>query len=129
MIRGAACNYYAAGVDGLYLSHWFNNWPYEATFYEKLRELPHPEVMAPKSKIVYIPTETGRYSGAALINSLEPGLTMQLPRSFHATERAPSSDSGTPSAELAPWRAAEIPGRCREYHQTQTVCVLSVPAI
>ena len=26
MIRGGACNYYAQGVDGLYLAHWFNNW-------------------------------------------------------------------------------------------------------
>lgn len=29
MLRAGACNYRAQGVDGLYLAHWFNNWPYE----------------------------------------------------------------------------------------------------
>ena len=75
MIRGAACNYWAQGIDGLYLAHWFGNWPYDAAFYEKLRELPHPEVMAPKDKFYYVPTTTGRYREP----TLEPGLSMQLP--------------------------------------------------
>lgn len=75
MIRGAACNYWDQGIDGLYLAHWFGNWPYDATFYEKLRELPHPEVMAPKDKFYYVPTTTGRYREPRL----EPGLSMQLP--------------------------------------------------
>ena len=35
--------------------------------------------MAPKDKIVYVTTETGRYNGAAL-TGLEPGLEMELPR-------------------------------------------------
>ena len=61
MVRGAACNYWAQGVDGLYLAHWFGNWPYQASFYEKLRELPYPEVMAARDKIYYVPTMTGRY--------------------------------------------------------------------
>ena len=39
MIRAIACNYWSQGVDGLYLAHWFNNWPYQASFYEKLRDL------------------------------------------------------------------------------------------
>ena len=29
MIRAAACNYWDQGIDGLYLAHWFSNWPYE----------------------------------------------------------------------------------------------------
>lgn len=61
MIRAAASNYWAQGVDGLYLSHWFNSWPYQASFYEKLRELPHPDIMASKDKTYCIPTKTFRY--------------------------------------------------------------------
>jgi hypothetical protein len=75
MIRAIACNYWAQGVDGLYLAHWFSNWPYQASFYEKLRELPHPDVMDPRDKFYHIPTDTGRYSAP----DLGPGLTMQLP--------------------------------------------------
>ena len=52
MVRATACNYWAQGVDGLYLAHWFGNWPYQADFYEKLRELPHPEVMASQGQIL-----------------------------------------------------------------------------
>ena len=69
MVRGAACNYWAQGVDGLYLAHWFGNWPYQASFYEKLREVPYPEVMAARDKIYYIPTVTGRYPNP----TTEPG--------------------------------------------------------
>ena len=61
------------------LTHPVQGRPYEASFYEKLRELPDPEIMAPKDKIVYVTTETGRYNGAAL-TGLEPGLEMELPR-------------------------------------------------
>ena len=75
IIRAAACNYWAQGIDGLYLAHWFGNWPYQASFYEKLRELPHPDVMAPKDKYYYVPTETDRYPKPML----EPGLSMVLP--------------------------------------------------
>lgn len=75
MIRAAACNYWSQGIDGLYLAHWFGNWPYQASFYEKLRELPHPDVMAVKDKTYCIPTETGRYPNP----STEPGTRMQLP--------------------------------------------------
>ena len=75
MIRATATNYWAQGIDGLYLAHWFGNWPYQASFYEKLRELPHPEVMAPKDKYYYVPTQTGRYPEP----STEPGIFMQLP--------------------------------------------------
>ena len=75
MLRAIACNYWAQGVDGLYLAHWFNNWPYQASFYEKLRELPYPDVMGPKGKFYQIPTATNRYPEPAL----EPGVTMSLP--------------------------------------------------
>jgi hypothetical protein len=75
MVRAAACNYWAQGVDGLYLAHWFGNWPYQASFYEKLRELPYPEVMTAKDKIYYVPTVTGRHPEP----ETEPGLAMQLP--------------------------------------------------
>ena len=75
MIRAAACNYWEQGVEGLYLAHWFGNWPYQASFYEKLRELPHPDIMAPKDKYYYVPTGTGRYPTP----SVEPGVVMQLP--------------------------------------------------
>jgi len=82
MVRAAACNYWAQGVDGLYLAHWFGNWPYQASFYEKLRELPHPDVMAPKDKIYSIPTETGRYPKPPT----EPGTSMQLPTTLKKGE-------------------------------------------
>ena len=55
MIRGAACNAWAQGVDGLLLNQWFYNWPYDATFYQKLRELPFPEVMESQDKTYWVP--------------------------------------------------------------------------
>jgi hypothetical protein len=75
MQRAIASNYWAQGIDGLYLAHWFNNWPYEAAFYESLRELPHPDIMAPKDKFYMVPTMTARYAEP----TLEPGLSLQLP--------------------------------------------------
>ena len=75
MIRAGACNYWAQGVDGLYLAHWFNNWPYRGSFYEKLRELPYPEIMASRDKHYFVTTSTRRYREPVL----EPGLSMQLP--------------------------------------------------
>ena len=75
MIRATASNYWRQGIDGLYLAHWFNNWPYQASFYEKLRELPHPDIMETKDKFYSIATSTGRYAEPVL----EPGLEMQLP--------------------------------------------------
>ena len=60
MVRAAACNYWAQGVDGLYLAQWFTFWPYGAEFYERLRELPHPDIMAAKDKCYYVPTEADR---------------------------------------------------------------------
>lgn len=57
MVRATACNYWAQGIDGFYLEHWFADWPYRSDFYEKLRELADPEVMHPKDKIYYLPTK------------------------------------------------------------------------
>ena len=71
MIRAAACNFWAQGIDGLYVSGWHGNWPFEASVYEKLRELPHPDIMDFKDKFYHIPTVSGRYS--------KSGLTAQLP--------------------------------------------------
>ncbi len=75
MIRAAACNYWRQGIDGLYLAHWFGNWPYQASFYEKLRELPHPDIMAVKDKHYYVLTGTDRYPEPAT----EPGCAVRLP--------------------------------------------------
>ena len=58
MLRAAACNFWDQGVDGLYVSEWFHLWPYEASFYEKLRELPYPSIMAAKDKYYFLLTNT-----------------------------------------------------------------------
>ena len=39
MIRAAACNAWAAGVDGIYINQWYHMWPFQGDFYEKLREV------------------------------------------------------------------------------------------
>ncbi len=106
MARATACNYYAQGVDGLYLAHWFNHWPYEASFYETLRELPHPDVMAPKDKFYFVPTTTGRY---AQMDDLEPGLTMQLPAELKVN--APAAVEWPVTDDLPRWAKA---GRVHE---------------
>ena len=101
MIRAAACNYWEQGVDGLCCAHWCGNWPYGPEFYEQLRELPFPEVMAAKDKIYAIPTVTGR--------SPEPSAGNQLPAPLEpgrpARMRLPVSD------DLPRWEAA---GRLHE---------------
>ena len=84
MIRATASNYWRQGIDGLYLAYWFNNWPYQASFYEKLRELPHPDIMETKDKFYSIATSTGRYAEPVL----EPGLEMQLPVEMEEGSRA-----------------------------------------
>ena len=73
MIRALASNYWAQGIDGLYLNQWFagTNWPYHATFYEQLREVPYPQVMAPKDKLYMVPTGGPSYP---------PNLPVPLPQ-------------------------------------------------
>lgn len=61
MIRAQACNYWAQGIDGLYICQWFHHWPFEADFYERLRELPYPDLMANKDKYYYIPSTLGAH--------------------------------------------------------------------
>ena len=89
MVRAAACNYWAQGIDGLYLAHWFGNWPYQAAFYEKLRELPYPELMAPKDKQYCVMTPTGRYTD--LTDMVEPGVEVQLPAPLEVNKPVPIS--------------------------------------
>ena len=101
MLRGAACNYWAQGVDGLYLAHWFAIWPYQASFYEQLRELSHPDVMAYKDKSYFIPTETGR--GQRL--EMHPGATMQLPTNLEPEK--PVRLNFTVSDDLSRWGQME----------------------
>lgn len=85
MMRAAATNYWAQGVDGLLLDHWFGEWPYQSTFYEKLREVPHADVMDPKDKYYHIPTTTnGRPEPFLAAQQLVPGLSMQLPADLEA---------------------------------------------
>ena len=84
MTRACASNCWAQGVDGLYLAHWFNLWPYQADFYERLRELPHPDIMAPKDKFYFVPTITDRYPDPPC----EPGLEMELTREIAEGETA-----------------------------------------
>jgi uncharacterized lipoprotein YddW (UPF0748 family) len=105
MVRAAACNYWAQGVHGLYLASWFGNWPYQASFYQKLRELPHPDIMATKDKFYFVPTTTGRYEKPAL----EPGLTMQLP--IRLEIKQPARVEFTVADDLPRWRKA---GRVHE---------------
>lgn len=78
-IRAAACNMWDQGVDGLYLAHWFGMWPYTAALYQILREVPHPEIMAPHNKIYAVPTMTERYP----VPRTEPGEEALLPADLH----------------------------------------------
>ena len=79
IMRATACNYWAQDIDGLYLAQWFTSWPYDADFYEKLREIPHPDIMAPKDKHYYLTTTSGRFAQP----TLDPGTTMSLPATLH----------------------------------------------
>ena len=59
MLRAAACNFWDQGVDGLYVSEWFHLWPYEASFYEKLRQsCPTPALWRPRTNTYFLPTAT-----------------------------------------------------------------------
>ena len=95
--RACASNYWAQGIDGLYLAHWFGLWPYKAEFYEKLRELPHPDIMAPRDKFYYVPTTTGRYPEP----KTEPGIGIELPVELVVGE--PSTVNVNISDDLKRW--------------------------
>ncbi|MDP6439265.1 MAG: hypothetical protein QGH74_06505 [Candidatus Brocadiia bacterium] len=117
MIRAAACNYWRQGIDGLYLAHWFGNWPYRASFYEKLRELPHADIMAPKDKHYYVLTGTGRYPEPAA----EPGVTVRLPVALSVD--GPSRITFSISDDLPRWhkvgRVHEVLLRVRVMNTTE----------
>ena len=93
MIRAQACNYWDQGVDGLYLAQWFHHWPYPADFYERLRELPFPDIMAARDKYYYIPTDNS-FSSAS-------GAPTRLPIELAAG--TPSEVTFTISDDLPHW--------------------------
>ena len=64
MLRAMACNYWDQGIDGLYLVHWYADWPYTPEFYDKLRELPHPDIMDYKDKYYFLPKRQSKYPGS-----------------------------------------------------------------
>jgi hypothetical protein len=117
MMRAVACNYWEQGVDGMYLAHWFGNWPYQASFYEKLRELPHPDIMASKDKYYYVPTTTGRYQKPVT----EPGIAMELPAALELNK--PTTIRFTISDDLPRWhtvgRVHEVLFRLRIMNTTE----------
>ena len=78
MVRAGACNYWAQGVDGLYIAHWFGCWPYKADFYQKLREVPFPETMAAKDKIYRIPSEGSAPAPEAIAPNVANPLPIEL---------------------------------------------------
>jgi hypothetical protein len=106
MIRAVACNYWDQGIDGLHLAHWCGNWPYAPEFYEQVRELSYPEVMATKDKFYCIPTPAGRFSETPVT---DPGLSMQLPAELELDK--PVSLSLPISDDLPRWNQA---GRVHE---------------
>ena len=93
MVRAAACNYWEQGIDGLYLAQWFPHWPYQADFYERLREIPHPDIMEAKDKYYYIPTENARPH--------EPWVSTQLPIKMEVNK--PVTAAFTISDDLPRW--------------------------
>lgn len=105
MIRAAATNYWRQGIDGLYLGHWHERWPYTPDFYEILRELPHPDVMDYRDKIYVMPTESPRRSTLGR----EGTPSSQLPRTLE--EGKPETFTFTISDDLPRWGAA---GRVHE---------------
>ena len=93
MVRATACNYWEQGIDGLYLAQWFPHWPYQADFYERLREIPYPEIMEAKDKYYYIPTENARPH--------EPWVSTKLP--IEMTVNGPVAVKFTISDNLPRW--------------------------
>ena len=78
-MRAVACNYWAQGIDGLYLAQWFTSWPYNSTFYEQLREVGHPSVMAYKDKTYVVPTKSrDSQKGTPLPRELTVGETVKV---------------------------------------------------
>ena len=85
MLRAAACNFWDQGVDGLYVAEWFHLWPYEASFYEKLRELPYPSIMAAKDKYYFLLTNTQDGPAVSRPNPLPRQLNLDQPVELELT--------------------------------------------
>lgn len=49
------------------MSSWYD-WPRKANYYEKLREVPFPSIMAQKDKIVFVPTDEDRFASTGKRN-------------------------------------------------------------
>ena len=79
MIRALATNAWNQGVDGLYVNEWFHLWPYEAEFYEKLRELPFPGIMDSGDKFYFVPTNSQQNSMQSDRNPLPAQLALDEP--------------------------------------------------
>ena len=53
MLRAAAGNYWEQGIEGIYISRgWFYNYPYDGSFYEKIREIPAARRDGPEGQIL-----------------------------------------------------------------------------
>ncbi len=115
--RATATNYWAQGVDGLYIAYWHGLWPYDASFYEKLRELLHPDIMASKDKFYFVPTEMVRFPRP----EAEAGITMQLPADLEVNR--PAKVYFTISDDLPRWdsmgRVHEVLLRVRVVDSTE----------
>lgn len=114
VIRAAACNYWAQGIDGIYLTGWYGSWPYTPRFYAKLREVAHPDIMAPKDKYYVLPTTGGRVKPMA-------NETLQLPLNLDVD--VPASVTLEISDDLPLWnskgRVHEVLLRIRLSHNTE----------
>lgn len=105
MVRAAAANYWAQGIDGMYISRgWFYNYPYDASFYEKIREMPQPDVIDPKDKYYRVPT-----LGLSPKPETGPGSVMPLPATLKVN--VPTAIEFTISDDLPRWDAV---GRVHE---------------
>jgi hypothetical protein len=78
MIRAAACSIWDQGVNGLYID-WFASWPYNSSFYNKIREVVHPDIMASKDKFYHVPTSTRSDTEGKLTNHLPIDLVPKVP--------------------------------------------------
>lgn len=97
--RAAACNYWEQDINGLLLFYWYLDWPYNQSFYEKLRELPYPKVMAPKDKYYHLFTNPRRTKPG------EPGPNKQLPATLELS--SPVALHLTISDDLPYWDEAD----------------------
>ena len=93
MIRATACNYWAQGIDGIYVAHWFTHWPYQKNFYEMMREIPHPDIMANKDKFYHTLTAHDK--------PVQNGVTAQLPSTMKLGQ--PTTVNLTISDDLPRW--------------------------